>query len=445
LGFAGDVVVYTDRDLSASNPRVKRPDFERLIVDMTSGHVGQVWTWKSDRLVRQPGDFERVIEAANKGNVEVHSVVDHISLRTPHERAMARIGVIFNGLESDNISIRRAAKGREIAEAGGYNGGGRRLFGYTADRSALVPDEARLARDAVDAIISGTSLSSIANLWNASRITTAAGNPWRTTSLRRYLRSPALAGLREYHGQVIGSAAWPAIITAEQHRLLLIAIQRPERRGPGRRYPLSGLLRCGRCGMPMTGAPIDGHPGYRCQRIPGREGCGRVSAKAAPVEQLVRAIVLEAVASDEHAQALAALAGQQDGAGGIIARLAERERWLEQSAADFWTIPRTAPERTGYERAQKSIRSEIQTLTRQLQREQSRSVLASLPTRADAFTEAMDRADAGRQGEILGSLIERIEILPVLTWGNNQFDPRRIAITWRDLTEDGELETDEAA
>ena len=434
IGTTGtEIRLYSDNDISAADPRKRRPQFERLLDDMQAGEVGTVWCWAQDRLLRQSKDAERVIDAADAGNVEIRSINNTINLVTPADRMSFRMGVMFSTMEVENTRYRRAAKGREIATKGGHNGGGQRLFGYTADRSEIIPTEAELVREAASAIIGGASLASIATAWNANGVTTTAGNPWRTTSIRRYMKSPSIAGLREYHGAIVGEASWAGIITPEEHRLLQVAIQRPAQRGRRRIYPLSGIVTCGICGTRMTGAIRDGYRAYRCSHGHGRAACGRVSIKAEPVETLVTMIVLDAVASDEYGEALAALAEGDGETGRIIAQLAEKERWLEQSAADFWSAPRSSPERAGYEKAQEQIRGEIATLTRRLEREQSRSTLASLPTNADAFTEAMDRADAGRQGEIIGSLIERITIQPVKVWGDTRFDPERVGVTWRVL------------
>src|SRR5438445_5164120 len=53
------VEVYEDVDLSAYDPRVERPAYEKLLREVAVARLGGVLVWKLDRLVRQPGDFER--------------------------------------------------------------------------------------------------------------------------------------------------------------------------------------------------------------------------------------------------------------------------------------------------------------------------------------------------------------------------------------------------
>src|SRR5689334_8175069 len=56
--------VYEDNDTSAFKRGVKRPAFERLLIDLTAGDIDAVLVWRTDRLARQPRDLERFIDAA---------------------------------------------------------------------------------------------------------------------------------------------------------------------------------------------------------------------------------------------------------------------------------------------------------------------------------------------------------------------------------------------
>jgi len=68
----------------------------------------------------------------------------------------------------------------------------------------------------------------------------------------------------------------PAIIDAETYQAAQEAFGRTKRRAPrrtGRRYLLSGLIRCGVCGRRMAGQQNHDHPYYRC-RFPDEYGIG---------------------------------------------------------------------------------------------------------------------------------------------------------------------------
>jgi hypothetical protein len=74
-----------------------------------------------------------------------------------------------------------------------------------------------------------------------------AAKAFYTRRLKRILINPAIAGLRAYHGEIVGNATWPPILdhaTWAAARAILLA---PERQAGGRphRWPIAGLAVCG--------------------------------------------------------------------------------------------------------------------------------------------------------------------------------------------------------
>src|SRR4051812_23619759 len=53
------VDTFIDNDVSASDPRVTRPAFERMLAAVQAGSIDVVAAWDDDRLVRQPVELER--------------------------------------------------------------------------------------------------------------------------------------------------------------------------------------------------------------------------------------------------------------------------------------------------------------------------------------------------------------------------------------------------
>ena len=113
------------------------------------------------------------------------------------------------------------------ARAGKRTGGGSRPFGYKIIRHDLgeggrrryrsigeeiEPAEAETIKDAASRVLRGESIRSIAFDFNDRDIKPATGGRWAGSTLRRMLISPRIAGLREHNGDVVGDAAWPAII-----------------------------------------------------------------------------------------------------------------------------------------------------------------------------------------------------------------------------------------
>jgi len=89
---------------------------------------------------------------------------------------------------------------------------------------------------------------------------------WQTSAVRQILCSGRIAGLREHHGQAIGPAVWPAIITPAERDCVLarIAARSVTKTRAPRTYLLSGLLRCGRCGNRLFSQARHVNPDNRC-------------------------------------------------------------------------------------------------------------------------------------------------------------------------------------
>jgi ribosomal protein L34E len=68
---------------------------------------------------------------------------------------------------------------------------------------------------------------------------------------------PLVAGLRVHQGDIIGNAAWPAILDRSTWEQVRAVLGSPSRRmpAPSRQYPLRGILRCERCGRDLGAAP----------------------------------------------------------------------------------------------------------------------------------------------------------------------------------------------
>ena len=161
-----------------------------------------------------------------------------------------------------------------------------RPFGFENDKISVRPEEAEILRALVYRFLDGESLRSLTMWLNRHEIAPVRGSSWRTPTLAAILRSPRIAGLREYRSTLIGPATWPGIITlGERERILAVFAQRHVvgRRSPTRSL-LSGLLRCGKCGGVLFSAKRATQHTYVCVSGPDHRGCGRLSIASEPVE-----------------------------------------------------------------------------------------------------------------------------------------------------------------
>jgi hypothetical protein len=90
------------------------------------------------------------------------------------------------------LIIERTLAGKAAAKARGRFAGAPRLYGFTSDRTELVPEEVELIQEATRRVIEGESFGTIMKDWRQRGLTTATGSTWQTTQLRRVLLNPQM-------------------------------------------------------------------------------------------------------------------------------------------------------------------------------------------------------------------------------------------------------------
>lgn len=291
---------YSDVDIGAfrragQRKPPARPGFERMLVDVESGRIQGIIFYRLDRLVRDHGDFERVLTICEAHGAKLASPVDAVDTSTPTGEAMARTMVTFARLESATTALRIAAQKEQRARAGKPLVTGHRAYGYDWDGETIIQEEARWIRVAAEGLIAGQSLHEVTRTLNDGGSRGTRGRPWNTVRLKVVLCSARVAGLRSYKGEVVAKGTWPAILDMETWQAVR-AVLTDSKRGtnlPGRprRWLLAGGL--ARCGHPDCGAQLqaraggDGQVRYVCAKGPGRPGCGRITIVAERLHEIV--------------------------------------------------------------------------------------------------------------------------------------------------------------
>lgn len=347
-----------------------------------------------------------------------------------------RVQAAFAAHESQAKSRRIARKGRERAERGlPTMGGTNRPFGYAEDRVTVRADEAAVIRQLVARYLAGESWRSLTEWLQDEDIRTPTGGQWHSAALRTMVLSPRLAGLREYHGSVIGEAAWPAIITVEQRdRMLALVEQRKATRSrTPRRHLLSGLLRCGRCGGKLYAAersPGRGRPVrriYSCVSGPDHGGCGGMSIAADGVEQLVMEAVLLRLSGPDLAQAMAGRAADDTQAAGLAEQLEQDRSQLAELAAMFASREITAAE---WRPARDIIQARMKDTSRHLAQLTHTDALTSIDTTDPELAARFAELPLTRQHAIVAAVLDHARVLPGSP-GARRVDPSRIEPLWR--------------
>lgn len=423
------VEVYRDNDLSAYSGK-PRPEYLRLLADVEAGRVDVVLAWHTDRLHRSPTELETYIAACEKRGVPTHTVkAGPLDLATPSGRLVARqLGAVAR-YEVEH-AIERQQRAKQQAAASGKWGGGRRPYGYEADGVTVRENEAQVVAEATDAVLLGGSVRAQAAKLNAAGAVTSTGRPWTPAELRKVLRRPRNAGLREHRGQIIGKAEWPAIVDEAKWRAVRALLDDPARRtttGSARRWLLSGLAKCGVCGagMLVTLLASSRHrgsvPSYTCSA--GKH----VARNAAELDRYVSLIVVERLRRPDTAQLLQPAAPDVD-----LAALAAEETNL-RDRLDAMADDLDLDERTLARRSQR-LRERLEEIAEQKAVAGRGNVLSGVVDAPDPGA-AWEELDLHRKRAII-DLLMAIKVnrarrgrRPGWKPGESYFDPAGVDIT----------------
>lgn len=324
------VAEFCDNDLGASTrSRKPRPEYAAMLKAADAGQFDLIIAYSNSRLTRRPMELEGLIQLHERTGVRIVTVVSgDDNLSTADGRMVARIKASVDAAEAERSAERTSRAARQRAEKG-LSWCSRRPFGYGPDGTstspaapelrtyyervharrpdfavppdvelavlaARIPREAQLLRDAYTAILAGASVRGIAQRWNEAGVSTSTGARWHGASVSQLLRNPRNAGRRTRGRDAkrveVGPAAWPAIVDETTFRAVVAILTEPGRRvGPDRerKYLLTGIALCGKCGAPMgsgratsTGAWV-----YTCKRH------HHLSRAGEPVDDLVARMV----------------------------------------------------------------------------------------------------------------------------------------------------------
>jgi site-specific DNA recombinase len=422
--------VYEDNDVSAYRGK-PRPAYRRLCEDLKAGRRDGIIAWHNDRLHRNTRELEDFIDLVEATGAQVATVTSgDYDLTTTTGRAMARIACALARLESEDKSRRLKRQALQAAQEGRRSGGGTRAYGYAPGHQELVAAEAALIAECARRILAGETLRSVVRDLNDRAIPTVTGRPWTTTVLRTILTSGRISGQREHHGEIVSKGHWPAIVTPAQTarlRAILLDPSRLTRRAP-RRYPLTGLLRCGKCGVKLVARPRqDGVRRYVCAKGPNFSGCGGTAILAEPLEVFIAEAVLHRLDTPSLRRAVTKTLVVEDQADVLHEEVAKAEAELDELA-------RLRGEGTISVREWLSAREPIERrrerASQQLQALSGASALDGFVGHPGLLRSMWSNLDPARQRAIIGAVLPEIVIHPAVR-GRNLFDPDRIAPLWR--------------
>jgi len=430
--------VYADNDVSAYSGKA-RPAWQRLIRDVQAGSVGAVVGWHVDRLTRSPRELEDVIDLADKHGLELATVTGEVDLSNPTGRLVARMLGAAARHEAEHKAERQKRQRRQAAEAGRVAGGGKRPFGYADDRVTVVDAEATAIRACAARVLSGESLASICRALADRGITTTGGKKWLPTTIRHLLASARISGRREHIprangqtvrpliGEIVADAVWPAIIAPTDSDRLRALLTDPDRlkysAANGRRYLLTGILRCGLCTGGMVGRPKSGTPRYVCPNTPGGHTCGKMATVAERTDEHIIDMILTALDSPVMAQRLRE---QQPDTSGLDEEVRAGETRLEE-LAEAWAAGEIT--RKEWMAARSLLDQRTARARAQLVRRDSRAPLRAFVGTYDEMLARWQKMNVSQQRAIVGAVLRSVTVAPAdraKRWDPDRFQPEWI-------------------
>lgn len=344
---------FVDNDISGAG-RKRRPAFEALLKAVAEGTVTVIVAWALDRLGRNRTDHHRLVEICRKHHVSLALVRgSDVDLSSAIGRGVADMMATFARIENEQRAERQRRQILQAAQKGLLGGGAPRAFGYKRGGMELDPKEAPVLAGAYERWLAGAGLEEVTDWLNRQGLPTTRGNKWRSNTLSVTLRNPRNAGLRAmrpvidedtgrrslWHDPPIGKAAWPAIVSEEVWQATIARLRDPNRpgvkygrlrKGPGHRYLLSGIAKCGLtgCGLSMITTSSGGHRRYHCRSK------RHMNRRADYVEAFVIQTLIERLTQDDAHELLLPRDDVTDLDAVRTERMAKRQK-LRGLAADY--------------------------------------------------------------------------------------------------------------
>jgi site-specific DNA recombinase len=421
---------YVDNDISAYGGKV-RPAYARMLRDIEDGRRDAIIAYHQDRLTRRPMEWEQLVELCDRAGLQqLSTVTSDIDFGNDNGMLVARITAAVAANESARKSERIKRKIQQNVEQGKPNGGAQRPFGFEADKTTVRESEAEIIRVVADRFLAGESVRSLAAWMTEQDVpTTSAGEAWRTPTLKQILVSGRIAGIRDHHGVAAGPAAWPAIIDKVQHAQILAMFQTKKvsgRRAP-RRYLLSGLLACGKCGARLFSSARAESRRYVCLSGPDHGGCGKLTIVAQPVEEWIAAAVLMRLDTPVMGDALAGRVAADERQSALIAELHSTQSRMTELPQMWAAGEISKPE---WMAARAPLEQQIVVIQKQLDQIAGTHALDGLVGQGEALSASWDGLNLDRQVAIIRAVLESATILPGVL-GARSVDPNRIVPVWQ--------------
>lgn len=277
---SGGVILQIFRDVQ-SGRRNDRPEYRRMLEFSRDAGIDGVIVQYLDRFGRNPKEILQRFWQLQESGISVEATDQDI-----RDELLLMISAGLAGHESRRISERVRANMGNIIRSGTHSG--KRPFGFRPVKE-IVDGRARTVEWVINdpeaeviremyrlSVDENLGYKAIADSLNSRGMVRDSGS-WVPSSIQVILRNPVLKGLMLYGRRpkkgnpksepIEVPGVFPQILTDEEWDALQIRLDIRSKASRGSthksEYLLSGILKCGHCGGPMSGKSGSAHKGRR--------------------------------------------------------------------------------------------------------------------------------------------------------------------------------------
>lgn len=298
------VAEFTDHAKSGRSTE-KRTEFRKMIEAAKTGLFKTLIIYKMNRFARSMYDFFRYEHELIGAGVEVVSVKEPM-FSGPAGTILKAVlaGVAQSQSEAMSEDIKRALEGNALK----CRSNGRKPWGYVTDPEghfAVDEEKAAAVRTIFEGVLSGVTVSELADELNAKGFRTTRGNAFCVQTVSKMLRNETYTGVYRFKN-FRKDGGVPAIVDMETFEKVQVKLNghvAGKKRGASAKFLLTPKIICGKCGEKIRGMSGRGRHGdvhhyYRCRgKQEGR--CDLPLFRKAELERIVVSAVWENVLAPE--------------------------------------------------------------------------------------------------------------------------------------------------
>jgi len=291
------VNTYIDRAMTGTNDQ--RPSFQQMLKDATKKEWNYILVYKLDRFSRNK--YESVVhkKTLKENGIKVISAMENIP-DTPEGIILESLLEGMNQYYSAELS-QKIKRGMNETRLKGYFQGGNLLYGYKLDGRKIILDEeqAETVRYIFKQYAMGVYAKDIVADLTAKNIL-FKGRPFPLYNIYGILGNSKYSG-KYYHEDQLIENMYPKIVPDDLFAKVQAIIEKNRygKRSIKTTYLLSGKLKCGHCGLPITADSVKNKQGkrfyyYKCSgRKKKLNDCKKTTIAKDKLEQFILDKIIE--------------------------------------------------------------------------------------------------------------------------------------------------------